>query len=185
MKDSLSVLEKRNAKRKHWKETLPDPAPFIVRNCLKCKQDKPCRWNKCFSPKGVPEYKSRCVDCQKGYDKNSRTKNRQGITGRAQAKKLLVKKKCIAYLGGSCVSCGYNKSPRALTFHHRDRASKFKSISQMKDWSWAKIEQELVKCDLMCFNCHMEAEDEYESEKNNVGERGEGEKRTDQDMVAT
>ena len=34
------------------------------------------------------------------------------------------------------------------------------TVGQMLDWSWDKLKAELDKCDLMCFNCHMELQGE-------------------------
>ena len=74
----------------------------------------------------------------------------------------IVKQKCIDYLGGKCSICGYNKSPRALTFHHRSRKDKERNISKMiVNNSFEKIKKELDKCELLCFNCHMELEENY------------------------
>lgn len=70
-----------------------------------------------------------------------------------ERKKLIVKMK-----GGCCEVCGYNKSSRALTFHHRE--PKLKSFHlNLHDLSCRSMElilEELKKCDLLCFNCHME-----------------------------
>jgi hypothetical protein len=43
-----------------------------------------------------------------------------------------------------------------MTFHHRDAVTKEFSVSQMLDRSWEVLRPELDKCDLLCFNCHME-----------------------------
>ena len=43
-----------------------------------------------------------------------------------------------------------------MTFHHRDPADKEFLVSQMRDRSWEVPRAELDKCDLLCFNCHME-----------------------------
>jgi hypothetical protein len=32
----------------------------------------------------------------------------------------------------------------------------------MMDRAWHLVLEELKKCDLLCFNCHMEIEDEFE-----------------------
>lgn len=73
-----------------------------------------------------------------------------------QAKKT----KAVQYLGGKCLRCGYDKSVKALQFHHRDPATKLTEIAKMiRDWMpWNLIQQELDKCDLLCANCHAEIE---------------------------
>jgi hypothetical protein len=68
--------------------------------------------------------------------------------------RTLVKERAVAYLGGKCLCCGYNRSLAALGFHHRDpRQKDFEISSRM---SWAAIEPELQKCVLLCSNCHAE-----------------------------
>lgn len=70
-----------------------------------------------------------------------------------------TKEHAIAYKGGACEKCGYNKCFRALHFHHRDPLQKEFSICQMMNMGWEKIKRELDKCDIVCSNCH--AEEEY------------------------
>lgn len=63
----------------------------------------------------------------------------------------------IAYKGGCCQECGYNKCPAALDFHHRlgkDKLFKISGGKLTKLTERAKIE--LDKCDLLCANCHRE-----------------------------
>ncbi len=68
-----------------------------------------------------------------------------------------IKEKAIAYLGGKCLFCGYNRSHAALDFHHVDEKSKSFGLSQDGlTRSWEKTKQELGKCILVCANCHRE-----------------------------
>ena len=72
-----------------------------------------------------------------------------------------VKNKAIEYKGGKCIVCGYNKSQRALHFHHLNPEEKEFSIgrgSQSRPWEELKLE--LDKCVLVCANCHSEIHDE-------------------------
>jgi hypothetical protein len=63
--------------------------------------------------------------------------------------------------GGKCEMCGYSKCRRALTFHHRDPNTKsFElNVRTLGNMSQSKCEEEAKKCDLLCFNCHMELHD--------------------------
>ncbi len=64
------------------------------------------------------------------------------------------------YKGNKCVLCGYNKCPRALSFHHVNPKSKSFGLSvKGLTRSWDKIKAELDKCVLICANCHMEVHD--------------------------
>jgi len=62
----------------------------------------------------------------------------------------------IARLGGQCAICGYAKSVEALEFHHKSGRKDFGISEKGMTRSWAKIEQELTKCVLLCANCHRE-----------------------------
>lgn len=64
------------------------------------------------------------------------------------------------YKGGKCAICGYKKSQRALSFHHKDPSKKsFGLSSKGLTRSWEKTKEELDKCILLCANCHMEVHD--------------------------
>ena len=82
-----------------------------------------------------------CKDCG-----NILTKERQKA----------LKLKAILYKGGECVQCGYNKSPAALDFHHKDPKEKSFTISSRATAAFSIIRAELDKCILLCSNCHRE-----------------------------
>lgn len=67
-----------------------------------------------------------------------------------------LKKRAVELLGGKCSVCGYNKSIKALQFHHIDPSQKSFVISGQHCRSWKKIEEEIKKCILLCANCHAE-----------------------------
>lgn len=65
--------------------------------------------------------------------------------------------RAIAYKGGKCQICGYDRCNRALEFHHVNPEEKLFNISNgIKSWDKAKAE--LDKCVLLCANCHREVE---------------------------
>lgn len=69
-----------------------------------------------------------------------------------------AKLRAVQYKGGRCQSCGYNKSVRALTFHHIDPTQKDFNVSSSTK-AWSTIKSELDKCLLLCANCHAEVHD--------------------------
>lgn len=69
-----------------------------------------------------------------------------------------TKLKAVEYKGGKCIVCGYNKSIRALQFHHLDPSQKDFGISGSTK-SFEKLKSELDKCVLLCSNCHAEVHD--------------------------
>lgn len=76
----------------------------------------------------------------------------------AAARRYALKERAIAYLGGSCRICGYDKWPAAFDFHHIDSMEKDFTISDVMT-SWERIKPELDKCVLLCANCHREVHD--------------------------
>lgn len=74
----------------------------------------------------------------------------------ASQKRLALKERAIAFLGGSCCKCGYDKCPAAFDFHHLNPREKDFDISSRVAWS-DTLEAELKKCVLLCANCHREA----------------------------
>ncbi len=86
------------------------------------------------------ENRYKCKKCERDYIYNARK---------------AFKIKCVKYLGGKCIGCGYSKHAEVLEFHHRDPSKKdFTIASHVKTWSRATAE--LDKCDLLCANCHRE-----------------------------
>jgi hypothetical protein len=83
---------------------------------------------------------------------SARCKNQACVTNFRRNLKL----KAIAYLGGACMKCGYNKCAAALGFHHRDPSKKDFRIGSGIPKRWELVRQELAKCDLLCANCHAE-----------------------------
>lgn len=65
-----------------------------------------------------------------------------------------VKLRIIAHLGGSCKACDFAMYPCSLDIHHTDPSKKDPKFWQHRGWSWARIEQELKVCVLLCKNCH-------------------------------
>lgn len=69
-----------------------------------------------------------------------------------------LKKDAVAYKGGKCQVCGYNKCVAALHFHHRIKVDKKFHLSITQKTSLISVKDELDKCDLLCANCHAEIE---------------------------
>ena len=100
-------------------------------------------------------------DYQKNYQQKWREDNKQDIRVYTNKRARDRKKLLIAYAGGCCVKCGYNKCYRALHFHHVNPNEKeYKSLHGLKLEIALK---EIKKCILVCSNCHMEIHEELEN----------------------
>jgi transposase len=70
-----------------------------------------------------------------------------------------LKERLVAEAGGRCGLCGYERTMRALQFHHLDPNSKeFGFAERGVTRSLAKCRAEARKCILLCANCHAEVE---------------------------
>lgn len=63
------------------------------------------------------------------------------------------RRKCLSFLGNKCIRCGALDN---LEFDHIYREIKEFDISQgiAKHLKWEKLVKELMKCQLLCKNCH-------------------------------
>jgi hypothetical protein len=83
--------------------------------------------------------------------------SKEELKHRIDVKRLTVKEESLAYKGGKCEKCGYDRCVAALEFHHRNPEEKLFSISRLgHKRSKEVLQQELDKCDLLCANCHRE-----------------------------
>jgi len=79
-----------------------------------------------------------------------------------------IKELAVAYKGGKCEICGYNRCIAALEFHHKDPTQKeFGIASKGYTRSWERVKAELDKCQLVCSNCHRELETLQHENSNN------------------
>lgn len=128
---------------------------------------------------------SRCHELKNSYDREYYNKNRDKLKAKVRkryhANSTIEKEKRRGYyrnhrddwrkrlfrrdvpwlidaikFAGCCRICGFSDK-RALVFHHRDgRKKKFGiNISNAIEKSWSELFSELLKCDLLCSNCHL------------------------------
>lgn len=119
---------------------------------------------KCFNISRTTVIKYGSINKLPLSDDERRQHNYQNVKTYRQQLKI----KAIAYKGGKCVKCGYDKCVRSMDFHHRNPDEKEFSISQYSNFGWERIKKELDKCDLLCRNCHGEAHEELDKHKTGV-----------------
>lgn len=70
-----------------------------------------------------------------------------------------LKETLVEEAGGRCIVCGYDRSYRALEFHHLDpREKRLQLSAQGVTLSLDALRAESLKCVLLCSNCHAEVE---------------------------
>lgn len=68
-----------------------------------------------------------------------------------------IKAMAVAYKGGKCMLCGYDKCADALDFHHLNPSQKEFGLGVGGlTRSWSRVKKEADKCILICANCHRE-----------------------------
>ena len=109
----------------------------------------------------------KCKICNRDYEYNRFKGHTRTICNSCMSntRKRTNKIRCLEYKGGKCELCGYNKSIRALSFHHLDPTKKDFGISGNHGRKWEVIKQELDKCILVCHNCHDELHEKEEQKK--------------------
>lgn len=95
-----------------------------------------------------------CVICEKKINQLQFRKRTRCNACNTKIRRLRTKLKAIELLGGKCVRCGYKEHPAALEFHHKIPQLKNFEINTVANKSWNKIHGELLKCELLCSNCH-------------------------------
>lgn len=60
----------------------------------------------------------------------------------------------IAYLGGVCIKC--NSADRLEIDHKNTEEKTFDLSKAFSGWSWKRIQPELDKCQVLCYDCHKE-----------------------------
>ncbi|HEY1457597.1 MAG TPA: hypothetical protein VGF15_03665 [Solirubrobacteraceae bacterium] len=90
----------------------------------------------------------------RGYYRCRRCRQEAVVRRRRKVKRILV-----AEMGGCCKLCGYSSCPAALEFHHLDPDVKQFGIAQKgMARSIERLRTEVLKCVLLCANCHAEVE---------------------------
>ena len=121
-----------------------------------------------------------CAHCGKDFTLNSRGKHRKfcsascrslsyyhsnerykgGVVERSCARQKQLRQENDERLNAykvekGCAQCGYNANPRALQCNHINPLEKSFTVStQIGHKPWADILSELVKCEILCANCH-------------------------------
>lgn len=77
-----------------------------------------------------------------------------------------LKRDLVTAKGSKCEECGYSKSIWAFEFHHIDPSLKEHSMGGLiRDRKRKLAFTELQKCQLLCGNCHAEAEEKMYLQK--------------------
>ena len=88
------------------------------------------------------------IFCKNSDHQSYKSQKKRGL----ERKISLVKK-----LGGKCSRCGYAINIAALAFHHNKGQKQFQlDVRSLSNRRVDKINSEVLKCILLCSNCHAE-----------------------------
>lgn len=82
-------------------------------------------------------------------------KEKERVMAKSRQNKIENKEKIIEYLKNNpCVDCG-ESDPIVLEFDHKEViGGKGKRIPHFLSRSWARVAEEIKKCEIRCANCH-------------------------------
>jgi len=92
----------------------------------------------------------------KGYNKKYYLKSRNEVLKRQKDFKDSRRELINRYKTSPCKDCGKQYNPWVMDFDHREPENKSFSISAGICNSLDRIKEEILKCDLLCANCHRE-----------------------------
>jgi hypothetical protein len=112
----------------------------------------------CYDDRMGEPVETECKVCGRAYKYTRSRGHSRALCNSCSANRYRIgfKEKVVAYLGGRCVRCGYDRCIAALHAHHRDPTTKRFGIATAHCTKWSKVQVELDKCDLLCANCHAE-----------------------------
>lgn len=152
-------IRPKHMKNKFCSQQCSSSANLNLKKSVHKKRKKPkIKYFQCIICSTSTEYTKLCNVCRiienRIYERNRSPKKRKTINSYTKDIKL----KLISIKGGCCKLCGYNKSISALTFHHIDPKEKLFCLDRAHLYKKHinEILIEVEKCDLLCFNCHME-----------------------------
>lgn len=121
--------------------------------CKQCKENKPLTdYDKIGN-----HIRVMCKKCRRLNVKLKRQNNPVALEKNNACKariRLRHKQRIVDFLGGKCSICGLVDIPAVYDTHHINPQEKDTLISSLSLCSWESIQEELVKCILVCSNCH-------------------------------
>lgn len=95
-----------------------------------------------------------CKLCNSQSLKEHYKKNKEYYLSKSRTVKNRTKKWLLDFLSDKhCVDCGV-ANPIVLTFDHKDPKTKEICIARAHSYSLKKLQQEIIKCEIICANCH-------------------------------
>jgi len=126
-----------------------------TKTCYACKRTLSVEE---FHKKGDGRRRAECQDCRKIFRKKWNRLHRSNTAKINRKQKMRLKSLWQIWLKENnhikCSICGYNKCQAALEWHHLNPGEKEARVAGLR--SVNKKISEIIKCVLVCANCHRE-----------------------------
>lgn len=125
-----------------------------MKRCQTCKTEKLLsEFN--VASKAKDGLQARCKSCFKAAYVADKPAQIARVTARNLKHKIELKAYVSELKKSPCTDCNISYHPFVMDWDHV-RGTKLKDISELvrSAVSWAKLKEELTKCELVCSNCH-------------------------------
>lgn len=145
-------IRRKNISHEKWKDVK-------TRVCSECSVEKEVVL---FSKDhGIP--KSICRKCNNGRNKKRYDERKEQYKPSRKEYYQNIQLKKMEYCGKKCMRCGYDKSLRAINFHHLNQKQKTNGKDVFGNWRYGfeRFKRKVDSCDfiMLCANCHAERHD--------------------------
>lgn len=99
---------------------------------------------------------SRCRGCSRRWYEVNKVAHKANVRRLAGIRKTLHRARIAEHFASHpCVDCG-EADVRCLEFDHRDPSTKSDDVATLLSQAaaWARVRDEIAKCDVRCANCH-------------------------------
>lgn len=131
------------------------PHVKIMKICAKCGVDSEHN----VSPSG--KRSSYCIECQREYSRNhhAATKGTEHNVTRRRTNRVARRDRNLQIIRSAkdvpCTDCDTRFPYYVMDFDHLDPTDKLADIGrEARQWSAAKLQAEIDKCEVVCSNCH-------------------------------
>lgn len=138
-----------------------------IANEFNCSQSNIKYWLHKYGLKTInafPKEKNKfCLLCGNSVENNNRNRSHCGCCT-TRIRRYRTKQRAVALLGGKCNKCGWMGNIAAFEFHHPNNDKEF-NIGGTSNKSWKVLEPEILKCELLCSNCHRIEHSKYNKDE--------------------
>lgn len=95
------------------------------------------------------------IENRRAKGRNHYQENKQYYVDKAHKRRMSMEKFLAAVKSYPCQDCNTTWISYVMELDHLDSSIKVAAVSKLvKDGNWSKLVIEIMKCDLVCSNCH-------------------------------